>query len=751
MRMGVETEFGIANAWHPAKAQAIQNRILATHPWMPSDKSGVFISNGARVYVDLGKHNEYATPEVESPSELVIHEMAGRRIMTDAAAACGFTLLCSNIDPVSGNTWGSHENYECDRAWSPEERAALNTHLVTRIIYTGAGGIDPFFAGIRPLLSPRAARIVGEFERQGVVRKSLVFEKPDDYGNGHRLHVFCGESLLSRAASYLKYAATALVVSAIDARWPVRWPRPGLEPLRVLRTINRDVSLSHRIPLADGRRLTALELQRHLMSEIRPHAEDRIPWGHHAVRCWEQALDEIEQDSSAARDLFDWMFTLDRLSELAAASRIGAEAVAEFNARIRAVAHVKEWADWPAQRASHLRDQAVELYLRLHMLGKDSLHERLARSRSSTNDMKDISERDIEEAMHTPPAGRASYRAELIRRKDEFPEATLAWNVMYERKRNRMLPLPDGHLSDWDQRWFAMEDDGQDQDPELLFRQGHYRDTLLALLPQVTALRTGTTCAATELICLSHMRSGMPFDLDAALAALTRSGVPRFQVLALELFCRIHEGLIPPGEKLMELICEGDSIIEAEPRDSYDRVKFIQSKAWVQASMGDEDGALGLLHHLIEDERRAARPRLLARTRCYAGELHRRRGEMQEARMLGYMAFRTHQREDMRGDMAMHSLPLLIRLAPTDELAESQLIVAERHARTTANTLALAHLRFLRARRLRQPDGRESVVALVQGMPTLSTCPLARRMVSKWDEWCSGSSAIGPGDYWGLA
>ena len=51
----------------------------------------VFLSNGARLYLDVGSHPEYATPECDDVRQLVIHDRAGERILeglvADAAAA----------------------------------------------------------------------------------------------------------------------------------------------------------------------------------------------------------------------------------------------------------------------------------------------------------------------------------------------------------------------------------------------------------------------------------------------------------------------------------------------------------------------------------------------------------------------------------------------------------------------------------------------------------------------------------------
>ena len=40
--------------------------------------SNVFLGNGSRLYLDVGSHPEYATPECDSAHDLVVHDKAGR-------------------------------------------------------------------------------------------------------------------------------------------------------------------------------------------------------------------------------------------------------------------------------------------------------------------------------------------------------------------------------------------------------------------------------------------------------------------------------------------------------------------------------------------------------------------------------------------------------------------------------------------------------------------------------------------------
>ena len=751
MRMGSETEFGIANGWTLAKAQAIQSHLVAHRPCLPSVKSGIYVENGARIYVDLQKQNEYATPEVDSPADLVIHELAGRTLMSKAADACGLVLLCSNIDPYRGTTWGTHENYECRQGPIREDLSPLFTHLITRIVFCGAGGIDQGVSGLVPVLSPRACRIVALQERQGVVRKSLVFTKPEDYGPGHRLHLFAGESLLSHAAGYLKYATTALVVAVLDAKWTTPWPKLAQSPLCALREINRDLSLRRRFPLADGRRLTAIEIQRVLMDGISRHTPNLPVWAPEALRHWAAALDDLESDHLAAHGRFDWTIQLDLLHELAQAADIGPQAVAAFN----------EWQrhDGPSETrkikldpgVARLRAAANEIYIRLHMLGKDSLFERICSERKLDHGMPGITHDLIQQAIHVPPPGRAARRASLVSRRHEHPTAALSWDFLLDPQQQRILNIPDEEEPGWAHHWIEIHPQQQINDPEPTFRQGRYKEALAMLAPRMSESIRNLSISELELFCISRWRMGLPVDFAEVSEVLAQLGASRLQVIALELFCRINEGLVPPVDRLMSLICEGEPLAAAEPAGSYPWYVYFQSKGWVLATAGASAEALGVFEMLIAEESNCLRPRMLARTRCYAGEILRRQGKSNQAKTFAEEAFQVHQSAGMMGDMAAHSLPLLARLEEDDLYAGILLTNALHYACSTANDLTQAKVRCLMARRLRCDNNRASIADLFAQVPALSRCPVSRRIQAEWEAWTAGPAGSGPDDYWRIA
>ena len=117
--------------------------------------SGLFMENAARLYLDSGMHVEYSTPECANPWDAVRYVEAGNQIllkliqkMTDERTPeIQTNCYRVNVDySGTGATWGCHESYQ--HQMQPDGLPQdLIPHLVTRMIYAGAGGFDPFSSG----------------------------------------------------------------------------------------------------------------------------------------------------------------------------------------------------------------------------------------------------------------------------------------------------------------------------------------------------------------------------------------------------------------------------------------------------------------------------------------------------------------------------------------------------------------------------------------------------------------------------
>src|SRR3990172_4978287 len=126
-----------------------------------ANSSGVFLATGARLYSDCSKI-ELATPELTSPWDACRYLKAGERQLLSVAEALkcrrgmgDVVLTRCNVSygPVP-TTWGCH--FSVGHQVSPESLCAqITPFLVSRQIYSGAGGFNNCCGGIVFMLSPR--------------------------------------------------------------------------------------------------------------------------------------------------------------------------------------------------------------------------------------------------------------------------------------------------------------------------------------------------------------------------------------------------------------------------------------------------------------------------------------------------------------------------------------------------------------------------------------------------------------------
>jgi proteasome accessory factor A len=125
-----------------------------------------------------------------------------------------------------------------------------------------------------------------------------------------RLHVIVGDSNMSETTMLLKVGATDLVLRMIEAGAGMR--DMTLEnPIRAIREVSHDMTGRRRIRLANGREVSALEIQREYLSKAADFAERRDLRTASVARVldlWERTLDAIELgDLSKIEREIDWV------------------------------------------------------------------------------------------------------------------------------------------------------------------------------------------------------------------------------------------------------------------------------------------------------------------------------------------------------------------------------------------------------------------------------------------------------------
>lgn len=315
------------------------NGLEAFPPEVETHMVNSVLTNGARYYVDHA-HPEYSGPECATPRETVLFDKAGEVVLARSVEAATRTLpegqrfvVLKNNSDGKGNTYGTHENYLLDRS-VPFNRIVQHTttHLVTRQIFTGAGkvGCEASVGYIPPdvgfQLTQRADFFEEEVGLETTLKRPIINTRDEPHSNAQRyrrLHLIVGDANLSETATYLKVGTTALVLAMIEDDWYASAGRDYTlaDPLRALREVSYDLTLSVPLRLADGRRMTALEIQWEQLELARKYAEDvgtealgGQEEGQALLSRWEDILSGLESDPMDLADQLDWVAKL-RLME----------------------------------------------------------------------------------------------------------------------------------------------------------------------------------------------------------------------------------------------------------------------------------------------------------------------------------------------------------------------------------------------------------------------------------------------------
>ncbi|MGH2573353.1 MAG: Pup--protein ligase [Actinomycetota bacterium] len=273
---GLENEYGVTCTFRGQRrlspdevARYLFRRVVH---WGRS--SNVFLENGARLYLDVGSHPEYATPECDSILDLIAHDKAGERILEALLAAAevrlheegisGDVYLFKNNTDSAGNSYGCHENYLVARQGEFARIAdVLIPFFVTRQIYCGAGKVLHGPRGAQFCLSQRAEHIWEGVSSATTRSRPIINTRDEPHADAERfrrLHVIVGDSNMSEFTSFLKVGVTDLVVRMVEENTIMR--DLTLEnPIRAIREISHDLTCNRRIRLATGRELSAIDIQ----------------------------------------------------------------------------------------------------------------------------------------------------------------------------------------------------------------------------------------------------------------------------------------------------------------------------------------------------------------------------------------------------------------------------------------------------------------------------------------------------------
>jgi Pup amidohydrolase len=457
--IGTETEYGIAAIGQPDFNPVLSSSLLISSyagslrkiRWDYEDESplrdargfepspgrdisdedlglaNVVLPNGARYYVDHA-HPEYSTPECLSPRDLVVHDKAGERVLerslhvvADDMPTAPHLAIYKNNSDGKGNSYGTHENYLVDRATPFADIVRdLTPFFVSRQVFTGAGklGLEASWdeRGRHAFqLTQRADFFETEVGLETTLKRPIINTRDEPHADPEkyrRLHVIVGDANLCEVAQFLKLGTTAIVLKMIEDGFLPDFSL--VNPVAALHEISRDVTLSAEVHLADGRAMTALQLQWEYMELARKYVdrEDDTPENREVLERWETVLQGLTGDPMTLARQLDWVAKLKVLEGYRERDGLA-------------------WSD-PKLRAIDLQYHDVRrdkgLYHRLDAAGKVE--------RLTTDD-------EIERAIMAPPDDtRAYFRGRCIAK---FPEAIAAasWDsIIMDTNRDALQRIP---------------------------------------------------------------------------------------------------------------------------------------------------------------------------------------------------------------------------------------------------------------------------------------------------------------------
>jgi proteasome accessory factor A len=285
--------------------------------------SNVFLANGARLYLDVGSHPEYATPECDSIYDLVVHDKAGERILEQLLESAeqrlreegirGIIYLFKNNTDSAGNSYGCHENYLTSRRDDFSHYAeVLIPFLVSRQIYAGAGKVLQTARGAMYCVSQRAEHIWEGVSSATTRSRPIINTRDEPHADAERyrrLHVIVGDSNMSEYATFLKVGAAAILLRMLEEPNVVLRDMTLENPIRAIREISHDMTCKRKVRLANGREASALEIQGEYLTRALRYAErrDLSPLELQALGMWEHCLTQLEKDPLGLDRECDWV------------------------------------------------------------------------------------------------------------------------------------------------------------------------------------------------------------------------------------------------------------------------------------------------------------------------------------------------------------------------------------------------------------------------------------------------------------
>lgn len=322
---GLENEYGVTCTLRGQRrlspdevARYLFRRVVS---WGRS--SNVFLENGARLYLDVGSHPEYATPECDSLLDLVTHDKAGERILESLLESAearlreegikGDIYLFKNNTDSAGNSYGCHENYLTSRADDLNHYSdVLIPFLVSRSVYAGAGKVLQTARGAVYCVTQRAEHIWEGVSSATTRSRPIINTRDEPHADAEkyrRLHVIVGDSNMSEYTNFLKVGAAAIMLRMLEDESVVLRDLTLENPIRAIREISHDMTCTRKVRLANGREASALDIQGEYLNRALKYSQTKgFPEEEtKALGMWKHCMEALEKDPMTLDREIDWV------------------------------------------------------------------------------------------------------------------------------------------------------------------------------------------------------------------------------------------------------------------------------------------------------------------------------------------------------------------------------------------------------------------------------------------------------------
>src|SRR5690606_4281302 len=226
---------------------------------------------------------------------------------------------------------------------------------------------------------------------------------PEKY---RRLHVIIGDANMSEISTYLKLGTTALVLAMIEDGFLTIDLTPEA-PVAALRAVSHAPTCKYQIPLRNGRKMTAVQMQMEYLEQARKYVEDRYgssvdEMTKDVLNRWESVLTRLAEDPMLCSRELDWVAKLELLEGYRA----------------------RDGLSW-----SHPRLQLVDLQYSDIRPDRGLYNRLVARGRME----RIVTDEEIEHAVENPPTDtRAYFRGRCLRQYSDSVAAASWDSVIFD-------------------------------------------------------------------------------------------------------------------------------------------------------------------------------------------------------------------------------------------------------------------------------------------------------------------------------